>query len=128
MDSQRAPTRFIILPVVFLIILASLQFQNWIKGRHNADWMERAAVLFGLVFIGYDLFEHSRAWRLVTMSSKVLEKFTDVVVVPLVNRPDPAYVASIIAGLALTVIAFILLVLFTLRERKMSLQNRVLTK
>jgi hypothetical protein len=128
MDSQRAPSRFILIPFVFLIVLASIQLQKWIKGRNYEGWMERVAMASGLVFIGVDLFEHSRAWRLATMSSKVLEKFTDVVVVPLVNRPDPAYVASIITGVALTMIAFILLVVFTLRERKMTLQNKELTK
>jgi hypothetical protein len=54
------------------------------------------------------------------MSNKVLEKFTDVVQVPLVNRPDPAYTISIISGLALTVITVIILTVLTLRERKMT--------
>jgi hypothetical protein len=120
MDSQRAPTRFILIPVVFLIILASIQLQNWIKDRNNDDWMERVAVLFGLVFIGYDLFEHSRAWRLSNFSTNVLERFTDVVRVPLVNRPDPPYTISIIAGLTVTVLVSIVLALLTLRERKIT--------
>jgi hypothetical protein len=120
MDSQRAPTRFIIIPIVFLIILASIQFQNWIKERNTNGWMERVAVLFGLAFSGYDLFGHSRAWRLATISSKVLQKFTDVVVVPLVNRPDPPYVISIIVGVALTVGALITLTVLAIRERKLT--------
>jgi len=118
MDSQRAPTRFIIVPVVFLIILASIQFQNWIRERNNADWMERVAVLFGLAFTGYDLFGHSRAWRLTNLTSKVLERFTDIVRVPLVNRPDPPYFISIITGLILTVGAAVILSILVLRERK----------
>jgi hypothetical protein len=118
MDSQRAPTRFIIIPVVFLIILACIQFQNWINERNANGWMERVAVLFGLAFTGYDLFGHSRAWRLATMSSKVLQKFTDVVAVPLVNRPDPPYVISIIIGLVLTVGAAVGLSILFFRERK----------
>jgi hypothetical protein len=120
MDSQRAPSRFILIPFVFLIVLASLQLQKWIEGRSYEGWMEKVAVAFGLVFIGVDLFEHSRAWRVSTLSSKVLEKFTDVVQVPLVNRPDPAYTISIISGLALTVITVIILTVLTLRERKMT--------
>jgi len=120
MDSQRAPTRFILIPVVFLIILASIQLQNWIKGRNTDSWMERVAVIIGLAFMGYDLFEHSRAWRLSNLSTKVLQRFTDVVSVPLINRPDPPYMISILAGLALTVMTLIILVLLTLRERKMT--------
>jgi hypothetical protein len=120
MDSQRAPTRFIIVPVVFLIILASIQFQNWIKERNNDGWMERVAVLFGLAFIGYDLFGHSRAWRLSNLTTKVLERFTDIVRVPLVNRPDPPYVISIIVGLALTTGALIGLTVLAIQDRKLT--------
>jgi len=120
MDSQRAPTRFILIPVVFLIILASIQLQNWINARNTDSWMERVAVIIGLAFIGYDLFEHSRTWRLTNLTTKVLERFTDVVRVPLVNLPDPAYMISILAGLALTVITLIILVLLTLRDKKMT--------
>ena len=82
--------------------------------------MERVAVIIGLAFIGYDLFEHSRTWRLTNLTTKVLERFTDVVRVPLVNLPDPAYMISILAGLALTVITLIILVLLTLRDKKMT--------
>ncbi len=118
MDSQRAPTRFILVPVVFLIILASIQLQDWINHQNYEGWMERVAVVIGLAFIGYDLFEHSRAWRLSIFSTKVLERFTEVVSVPLVNRPDPPYIISIVAGLALTVSAAIILAVLTLREQK----------
>jgi hypothetical protein len=123
MDSQRAPSRFILLPFVFLIVLASLQLQKWIKERDFEGWMDKLAVVFGLVFVGVDLFEHSRAWRLATMSSKVLQKFTDVVVVPLVNRPDPPYVISIITGLVLTVGTAVILSILIFRERKMTSQK-----
>jgi hypothetical protein len=117
-DSQRAPTRFILIPMVFLIILASIQLQNWIKARHEDGWMERMAVIIGLAFIGYDLFDHSRAWRLSDFSTKVLQVFTDIVRVPLVNHPDPLYMTSIIAGLAVTVISLIILVILAFQERK----------
>jgi hypothetical protein len=118
MDSERAPSRFILLPFIFLIVLASLQLQKWIRESNYEGWMEKMAVAFGLVFIGVDLYEHSRAWRIATMSSKVLQKFTDVVVVPLVNRPDPPYVISIITGLVLTVITAVGLSILVFRERK----------
>jgi hypothetical protein len=118
MDSQRAPTRFLIVPLVFLIILAGIQLQNWIKARKNNGWMEKMAVLIGLAFIGYDLFLHSRAWRLTNLTSKVLERFTGTVRVPLVYRPDPAYTISIITGLVLTVGAAVILSILVLREQK----------
>ena len=118
MDSQRAPTRFIIVPVVFLIILASIQFQNWLKDWNHERWLEKIAVLFGLAFIGYDLFEHSRAWRLSNLTTKVLEKYTDIIHVTVVNRPDPSYVMAIVIGLTLTVLSLIALAVLVNRERR----------
>ena len=120
MDSQRAPTRFIIVPVIFLISLASIQFESTIKQWDLDKWKEKIIVLAGIVFIGFDLFQHSNYWRLPYLTTKVLEKYTDVIQVTLVNRPDPPYVVSVIAGLALTVIALIILAIFAVRERKMT--------
>jgi ABC-type nickel/cobalt efflux system permease component RcnA len=121
-DSQRAPTRFIIVPIVFLIILASIQFQNWIKDWNNDRWMEKMAVLIGLAFIGYDLFEHSRAWRLSNLTTKVLERYTDIIQVTLVAHPDSRYILAIIIGLALTVLSFIALAVLAYREKRTRLK------
>lgn len=123
MDSQRAPTRFIIIPVLFLITLACIQFKSFIKNWDPGKWMERIIVLFGTAFIAYDLFEHSMYWRLSNLSAKVIERYTDVTQVTVVSHADPAYVVSILAGLALTVVALAVLAVLALRERKMAGQK-----
>jgi len=120
MDSQRAPTRFIIIPLIFLIMLASLQFESFIKNWDLDKWKEKVIVVAGAVFIGFDLFQHSNYWRLSNLTTKVLEKYGDAVQVTLVNHPDAPYVISVVAGLALTVIALIILAILVLRERKMT--------
>ena len=120
MDSQRAPTRFIIVPVIFLITLASIQFESSIKHWDLEKWKEEVIVLAGIAFIGFDLFQHSSYWRLSNLTTKVLEKFTSVVQVTVVNRPELPYLLSIIVGLGLTVIALIILAIFALREWKLS--------
>ena len=122
MDSQRAPTRFIIVPVVFLIVLAGVQFQNWIKDWDQERWLEKIVVFFGLAFIGVDLFNHSRAWRLSNLTTKVLERYKDIIQVTVVNRPDPAYVLAIIIGLAVTILSLIALAALVYRERKTRLK------
>jgi len=122
MDSQRAPTRFIIVPVVFLIVLAGVQFQNWIKDWDQERWLEKIVVFFGLAFIGVDLFNHSRAWRLSNLTTKVLERYKDIIQVTVVNRPDPAYVLAIIIGLAVTILSLIALAALVYRERKTGLK------
>jgi hypothetical protein len=120
MDSQRAPTRFIIIPVIFLITLASLQFESSIRHWDLGKWMEKIIVLAGTAFIGFDLFQHSNYWRLPYLTTNVLEIYTNDIQVTVVNRPDAPYMISVLAGLALTVIALIVLAIFALRERKMT--------
>jgi hypothetical protein len=117
MDSQRAPSRFILIPVVFLIILAGIQFESFIKDWDRERWREKSMVLFGTVFIGVDLLLHSLDWRLANISAKVIQRFTDVIQVTVVNRPDPPYVISLIIGLAVTVIALVVLAILAIRER-----------
>ena len=123
MDSQRAPTRFIIIPVIFLITLASIQFESSIKNWDLDKWKEKIIVLAGTAFIGFDLFQHSNYWRLPYLTTKVLEKYTDVVQVTVVNHTDFPYLISIIAGLALTVIALVILAILALREGKITRQK-----
>ena len=117
MDSQRAPSRFILIPVVFLIILAGIQFESFIKDWDRERWREKSMVLFGTVFIGVDLLLHSLDWRLANISAKVIQRFTDVIQVTVVNRPDPPYIISLIIGLAVTVIALVVLAILAIRER-----------
>ena len=123
MDSQRAPTRFIIIPVIFLITLASIQFESSIKHWDLDKWKEKIIILAGTAFIGFDLFQHSNYWRLPYFTTKVVEIYTDAIQVAVVNNPDAPYMISVIAGLALTVIALIILAIFALRERKMTRQK-----
>jgi hypothetical protein len=118
MDSQRAPTRFLLVPVVFLIILAAIQFQNWIKDWDTWQWMEKIVVLFGLAFIGHDLIDHSRYWRYTNLTTKVIEGFKDVVQVPVINHSDSPYIIAIITGLVISTATFIVLIVLTCRESK----------
>ena len=80
--------------------------------------MEKIIVLLGAALIGVDLFQHSRDWRLTNITVKVLPKYTDIIQVSVVNRFSPPYIISIVAGLAVTIIALIVLAILAFRERK----------
>ena len=66
---ERMPTRFIIIPLVFLFIISSIQMQNVLNSSNN----KRIMVMFFYVFfimLGTLLIEHSIVWQL-----KPLEKY-----------------------------------------------------
>jgi len=115
LDSQRAPTRFLIVPVVFLIILASIQFDSFLKEQGQAGWEKKAMMLIGGALMTYDLIYHSRVWSLENYGTS--KRATDIIEVAVGNHPDPPYLAMLIAGSACTLVTLIALGFLASRER-----------
>jgi NADH:ubiquinone oxidoreductase subunit 6 (subunit J) len=118
MDSQRAPTRFALIPIVFLLILAAVQFQPMLKEWGRDRWKEKIIVLFGLAFCGFDLYRHSISWRLSTFSTDVLEKHSDTIQVAISNHVDSSYLLAVVIGLLVTLFALTALIVLATRESK----------
>lgn len=116
LDSQRAPTRFLIVPLVFLIIFAGIQFQSLINEWNLKNRENGIAMLFGMGLMAYDLFANSRIWSLDNYSTSA--RATDVIDVAVANYPDPAYTATLIIGFACTTITLGVLAFFAYHERK----------
>ncbi|MBC7875527.1 MAG: hypothetical protein H7Y59_00025 [Anaerolineales bacterium] len=115
LDSQRAPTRFVIIPLVFLITLASIQFQSLINEWKNS-WEKKVIVLFGMALMAYDLIYNSRVWSL--QNYGVSKRATDIISVSVASYPDPAYITTLIIGSACTLITLIGLIFLAYREQK----------
>lgn len=116
LDSQRAPTRFLIVPLVFLITLAGIRFQAIINEWDRKDWGNGIAVLFGGGLMAYDLFYNSRIWSLDNYN--ISARATDVIEVAVANYPDPSYTATLIVGFTCTLVTLGILILLAYRERK----------
>jgi hypothetical protein len=115
MDSQRAPSRFLALPLVFLIFLACIKFQHFLEEWEPKDWEKKIVVLFGEGLMAYDLFYHSRVWSLEHYSP---DRVTDIIKMNVSNIPDPRYVATLILGFLCTMITLTVLIWGTVRERQ----------
>jgi hypothetical protein len=120
MDSQRAPTRFLILPLVFLIILACIQFQHFLNEWGQKDFEKKMAVLFGGGLMAYDLVYHSRVWSLQHYGPN---RVTDIIKMNISNIPDPRYVATLILGFACTLVTLAVLIWGMVRERQKNSLN-----
>lgn len=116
LDSQRAPTRFLIVPLVFLIIFTGIQFQSVLNEWTQKNLENGIAVLFGVGLMAYDLFANSRIWSLDNYSISARAK--DVIEVAVANYPDPTYSATLIIGFTCTAITLGVLVFFAYREKK----------
>lgn len=116
LDSQRAPTRFVIIPLVFLITLAGIQFQSLFNEWNQKGWEKKVFVLFGEALMAYDLIYNSRIWSLQNYS--ISKRATDIIEVSVGNYPDPRYTTTLMIGFACTLITLIVASFFTYRERK----------
>ena len=116
-DSERVPSRFLILPVVVLVTLGCIQLQRFLDERSNAGWREKVFFLTLLALLGHDLLQHSRIWRV----SKMITLFTPERVhtsARVINHPDPAYFTALGVGLAGSVITLIYLLWKTRGDQK----------
>jgi hypothetical protein len=116
MDSERVPSRFLILPVVVLATLGSIQLQHFFAERSRASWREQVFSLALLVLLGHDLLQHSRIWRV----SKMVTLFTSSHVsmkATVINHPDLPYFTALGVGLAGSLITLGILLWKTRGER-----------
>jgi hypothetical protein len=116
LDSQRAPTRFVIVPLVSLIIFAGIQFQSLINEWSQSGWEKMVLVLFGLALMAYDLIYNSRIWSL--QNYGISKRMTDIIEVAVANYPDPSYTATLMIGSACTIITLTALIVLAYRENK----------
>jgi hypothetical protein len=117
LDSERVPSRFLILPVVVLVTLGCIQLQRFFAERSGAGWREQVFSLALLTLLGHDLLQHSRIWRV----SKMYTLFTSTPVdihAWVINHPDPAYFTALGVGLAGSVITLGFLVWKAWRENR----------
>ena len=115
LSAQRVSSRFVILPLVILVLLGVNQFERWKQEQKLAT--DKKLLLTGLLaLIGVDLIQHVRAWRVINMATT-----TSVVTVNLeplvVQRADPAYVTALIVGTGIAIITFLVLMLLNRREK-----------
>lgn len=115
LDSQRAPTRFVVIPLVFLIIFAGIQFQFLINEWIQNDLKKKVLLLFGGALMAYDLIYNSRIWSL--QNYGISKRATDIIEVSVANYPDPSYIATLVVGFACTIITLTVLIIFAYREK-----------
>jgi hypothetical protein len=118
LDSQRAASRLFAIPLVFLIVLACLRLDRFLRERPGPRWRTAAALLAVAVAAG--LLAHSAVWRVSHLRQVVRERRA-VISVHLVEPPpltggDLAYVRTV-QGSALITLCALSLILVRLRFR-----------
>jgi hypothetical protein len=72
LESQRVSSRFLAVPLVFLIALASLRLDRFLRAHPSGAW--RAAAGLGLALTVAGLLVHSSVWRVAHLKTLVRER------------------------------------------------------
>jgi hypothetical protein len=114
-DSERVSSRFLILPLVFLFVLAALRFESFLRQRRPPGPQVALLYLAGLVLMAHDLLQHSRFWRFTNMY-QLFPNYPVQIVAQVVQRHDPLYFLSLGAGGAAALLALLYLLAQVRRE------------
>ncbi|MGD9642900.1 MAG: hypothetical protein AB7V08_09190 [Elusimicrobiales bacterium] len=87
-NSERVSSRFIIIPLVILIVLAAIRLQHFLS-TIRLDYKKKLLLSLACLEIFSTLMTHSKAWRIVKIEAE--RGFLDPHVISIVNRPDKIY-------------------------------------
>jgi hypothetical protein len=96
-NSQRYSSRFIIIPLVMLMVISSIRFQKVLESHKKMNGVFRRSIWLLICLTGLLLLRHSFLWRS-AMSESVYGAGTKALEVAVVTKTDPAYTITVIAS------------------------------
>ena len=106
------------LPLVVVILIAVIYFQNWLDEKHVTRFVVWALGFSMLLLIGNDLWTHAEIWNLESMCAALgpAELMLDGSSVG--NHPDQPYFMIIILGTLLSTLTGLFLLYRSWREHR----------
>lgn len=101
LDSQRVSTRLFIVPFTILIVIAVINLNRWWKEAQPSPMYSLMSVV-GLVWLGHDLWQHFKLWRVARLHMTFPSKDLDLSLNFVANHTDPAYTSLIVVGLMIS--------------------------
>ncbi len=113
-DTERVSSRFIIVPVVILMVLAGIALDRFLRG---SSWGlgTRIASLLVLGVTAHDLLQHARLWRVDNMDLLFTSTPVDIRAA-VIAQADPQYVNVLLIGLGVAVVTLVFLLVMIRRE------------
>lgn len=115
-DAERVSSRFLVVPIVLLIIVAGTRFDRLLRAR-TFQTGRQLAILLLLGLMGHDLLQHARLWRVENMGLLFPSTPVDIRT-QVLTRVDPTYTGAILIGAVLALLAFLFLILAIRRESR----------
>jgi hypothetical protein len=116
-SSQRVSTRFMILPLLFLLVLAGSKLQRRLE-RSGASLGAQALGLALLAVGAQDLWQHIKLWRYERMFGLFADLPVDLSGEVVANHSDPAYTLALGIGWGVALLTLVALVYAAVRESR----------
>ncbi len=115
---ERVPSRFLIMPITMLIILASIYAQGWMAER-LPRLKERVIYLCLFLIFGQDLLQHARMWRIENLARAlpIPERILQLDI-QIISLPDPTYTSILWISAVITMVAIAYSAIQLIRYRK----------
>jgi len=120
LDGERVPSRMIGLPLVVVILIAVIYFQNWLDEKHVTRFVVWALGFSVLFLIGNDLWTHAEIWNLESMRAAFGPAELTLAGSSVGNHPDQPYFMIIILGTLLSTLTGLFLLYRSWREYKLT--------
>jgi hypothetical protein len=122
LTAERVSSRLIILPYVFVMVIAAINLQHWLERLPHPLILQLVSLPM-LATLAYDLYRHFLLWNLAA-SAKAFD-FTPVnLAIKVVNNhPDPQYLTIVAIGAGISLVTGALLIYLWVREKKTTFSN-----
>jgi hypothetical protein len=118
---ERVSSRFIIVPVVILIVLAGTALERFLRSRKWSPGTRLLALLV-LGVTAHDLLQHARLWRVENMAKLFPSTPVDIRAA-VIKETDPVYLGALLIGLAISACTLLFLRLMNRREQQRGKQQ-----
>jgi hypothetical protein len=117
--SQRVATRFILIPVVFLVFMAAIRMQKVLgAGRRSVKFY--AVSIIGLAVMALSFVDHSFIWSVARLQRIYRDKVVDLSVPEVIEVADGSYKSMLMLGVIISLTSLAVLAYLALRRRKPS--------
>ena len=113
---ERVTSRLLLLPLLFLIIMASIGLQRYLDQKQPSALIRLSGVVLFLILLN-DLLQHREVWMVNQLEFAVLPEMAHPEI-QITTYSDPLYFAFLSAGWIITVLSGILLGVLVAREKK----------
>ncbi len=118
-SGERASIRMILLPALFLMVIAAVYFQKWINKRDLADHPLARLIGFSILLVViHDLWQHLKVWQVTSAFEAFPTTPVNLAIKIAANHADAPYTNLLWLGSGLTLLSMLVLAGLVIRERR----------